>query len=74
LTEVVQQIRQEGKFDNDELEHAIKAFRFSPDRVERLHGSPDLVLWERWEWTRIEGDACPEGTLMWNNPAALLPH
>lgn len=73
FTEIVQQVRQE-KPTQSELEASIKAFRFHPDRMERMTGSPDCVLWERWQWTRAESGDCPEGTIPWEEPKALLPH
>ena len=73
LTEVIQQVRQE-KLDKSELSASIKAFRFSPDRIERMNGGPDSILWERWEWTRTEQGDCPEGTIVWNDPKMLLAH
>ena len=73
LTEIVQQVRQET-LDHSELDASIKAFRFSPDRIERMSGSPDHVLWERWEWTRMLSGDCPEGTSPWNEPKPLSAH
>jgi hypothetical protein len=77
MTEVVQQARMElenGQVDEQELESSISAYRFCPDRMERMKGGPDSVLWERWEWSRADAGDCPEGTLAWNEPVYLLPH
>lgn len=51
--ELVQQTRRElenGNVTREELEDAIIAFRFVPDRMERMIGGPDMITWERWEW------------------------
>ena len=71
MTEVIQQVRQEN-LSQSELETSIKAFRFCPDRIERMSGGPDHVLWERWEWTRMKSGDCPEGTLPWHEPKSLM--
>lgn len=51
-----------------------QAYRFHPDRVERMKGGPDSVLWERWEWRRSPGGDASEGALAWDEPRWLLPH
>lgn len=51
--ELVQQTRRElenGNVTREELEEAIIAFRFFPNRMERLQGGCDLLTWDRWEW------------------------
>lgn len=77
LTEMVQQARsdqEDGSLTFEELNSAIRAFRFHPDRIECMTGSPDNVCWERWEWTRLSSGDCPEGTIPWDDARALLPH
>jgi hypothetical protein len=77
LTEIVQQVRSDqsdGSLTFEELNSSIRAFRFHPDRIECMTGSPDHVIWERWEWTRLSSGDCPEGTIPWDEPKALLPH
>jgi len=69
LTEMVQHARQEIESDAIsmlELHESIMACRFVPDRVERMSGGPDGILWERWEWKRQDG--------AWLKPKWLLPH
>mmetsp|Transcript_25529 Transcript_25529/g.36355 ORF Transcript_25529/g.36355 Transcript_25529/m.36355 type:complete len:121 (+) Transcript_25529:272-634(+) len=65
---------EEGTISEKELENSIKAFRFHPDRVERMTASPDQIMWIRWEWERESSGDCPEGTILWKEPVMLLPH
>jgi hypothetical protein len=58
----------------EEWEDAIRAFRFYPDRIECMHGGPDAVLWDRWEWHRDNEGDCPEGSLAWQSAQQLIPH
>lgn len=52
----------------------MKAFRFCPDRLERMHGGPDSILWDRWEWLRSTSGDWADGSIPWNEPKHLLPH
>ena len=52
----------------------FQAYRFHPDRVERMTGGPDSVLWDRWEWHRASSGNCPEGNTDWDAPKHLMPH
>jgi len=78
VTEITQRTRLElenNEVSQEELEASIQAFRFCPDRLERMHGGPDSIMWERWEWMRnASGENCPEGSIPWNPPNQLLPH
>ena len=75
VTEVTQKTRLELENDQlsaEELAGSIQAFRFCPDRLERMHGSPDTVMWDRWEWLRAPNSE--EVSISWNAPKHLLPH
>ncbi|CAB9527171.1 expressed unknown protein [Seminavis robusta] len=77
VTELTQKTRLElenNEVSEEELEKSIQAFRFLPDRLERMHGGPDSILWERWEWLRSASAAESEGAIPWNDPMHLLPH
>ena len=77
LTEVVQQVRTElveSTIHYDELADSITAYRFHPDRLELMTGSPDRTLWDRWEWIRDDEGECPEGSLDWKEASLILPH
>lgn len=79
LTEVVQQVRTElvdTAIPYEELADSISAYRFHPDRLELMSGSPDRTLWHRWEWLRDDhGDgSCPEGSIDWKDASLILPH
>jgi hypothetical protein len=68
-TEVMQRTRNEleqGKISLEEMNEAISAFRLKPDRMEYMHGGPDTVMWDRWEWMRDENG--------WVEPKHLIPH
>jgi len=74
--EVVQSTRMELEaktIDKEEFEIAIRAYRFRPDRMERMTGGPETILWDRWEWRRASGN-CPEGSTIWDPPTHLMPH
>ena len=76
FTELVQRTRIElenGDVSDEELEECLKAYRFLPDRMERMVGGPDHIMWDRWEWTRTAGD-CPEGRGDWEEASRLLPY
>jgi len=67
--ESVQQTRidlENGNISYQEMESSIKAWRFIPDRIERMIGSPDKTMWERWEWLHKDGG--------WQSPHQLLPY
>jgi hypothetical protein len=77
FVEVVQKTRLEveaGQISEEELEASLRAFRFYPDRIECMHGSPDTLLWDRWEWQRDNEGDCPEGSLAWRAAQQLIPH
>jgi hypothetical protein len=77
VTEITQKTRMElenNLLAADELEESIQAFRFCPDRLERMHGSPDTTLWERWEWLKASSGEPAAGLILWNEPKHLLPH
>lgn len=76
FTEIVQKTRIElenGDISTKELEECLRAWRFIPIRMEQMTGSPDQIMWDRWEWTRAVGDDCPEGTA-WNQAQHILPY
>lgn len=67
--ELVQKTRVEfenGGIDMEELEQSISAYRYIPNRMERMVGGPDHIMWDRWEWKR-DGDD-------WLEPRHLLPY
>jgi len=71
--ELVQKTRMElenGNVSPEEIEATITAFRFVPDRMERMVGGPDMVIWDRWEWL-LQEDA--QGAPSWN-VRHLLPY
>jgi len=69
--ELVQTTRldlENGYVSNEEIEDSVQAYRFHPNRVERMIGSPDRVVMDRWEWNISEnGDD-------WKEKAPLLPY
>jgi len=70
-TEVHQQTRlalENGEITQEEIDGAIKAFRFHPTRLECMVGGPDCIMWDRWEWRKNAGDNS------WDEPKLLLPH
>lgn len=72
LQEVVQTTRYElenGKIHLNEMSQTIQGWRFVPTRVERLVGSPDEIMWDRWEWIRSSKNSTWEKS---SNP--LLPY
>ena len=76
FTEIVQKVRLElenGDVTMEELEQCVEAFRFQPDRLETMVGSPDSLFWERWEWLR-DTDAGDEASIVWNEANRLVPH
>ena len=48
----------------------LQAFRFMPDRVERMScgGGSHSQVWDRWEWKRSDAR---DG---WSEPVWLMPH
>jgi len=71
--ELVQKTRQElenGNVPPEEIEATIIAFRFVPDRMERMVGGPDMVTWDRWEWL-LQNDT--DGVQSWD-VRHLLPY
>uniref|UniRef100_A0A7S2KDZ2 Uncharacterized protein n=1 Tax=Leptocylindrus danicus TaxID=163516 RepID=A0A7S2KDZ2_9STRA len=69
--ELVQNIRldlENGDISNEEIEDSVQAYRFYPNRMERMIGSPDQVVWDRWEWM-LEQDGKD-----WKDPVHLLPY
>jgi len=51
-----------------------QAFRFCPDRMERMHGGPDSIMWDRWEWLRLPSGNGTEEAIPWAKPTQLLSH
>lgn len=77
VTEIAQKTRLElenNQLSTRELEESIQTFRFHPERLERLRGSPDSVLWDRWEWSRSAPGDQAKVNLAWKEPKHLLPH
>jgi hypothetical protein len=71
-TEVMQTTRNglENKtIPMEEMEKCITAFRFIPQRLEYMHGGPDTVMWDRWEWMRKK-----DSSNGWADPKSLIPH
>jgi hypothetical protein len=70
-TEVMQTTRN-GLENNtiaiEEMEKCMTAFRFKPHRLEYMHGGPDTVMWDRWEWMRNKDSST------WADPKNLIPH
>jgi len=70
LLEVMQKTRLEyenGDISFEEIDAAVRPFRFHPTRLECMAGGPDSVLWNRWEW-QVDEDG------MWKDASALLSH
>uniref|UniRef100_A0A7S1FZV2 Uncharacterized protein n=1 Tax=Corethron hystrix TaxID=216773 RepID=A0A7S1FZV2_9STRA len=78
FVEMVQEARLElanGEISMDEIKEAVQAFRFEPERLEYMTGSPDQVCWDRWEWLRPAGRSInKDGSLAWDEPMHLLPY
>jgi len=78
IVEIMQRTRIElenGDISMEELDQCIRAFRLIPDRLECMLGSPDTIMWDRWEWLRntsVEVDT--ENPIAWNEPKRLIPH
>jgi len=69
--EIVQTTRYEfetGIIGKEEMSENIEAWRFVPTRMERMVGSPDKIMWDRWEWLR------DSETGSWHSPNNLLPY
>jgi len=69
-TEIIQKTRLElenGDITNEEIDAAIRAFRFHPKRLECMIGGPDSILWERWEWSKDDAG-------QWKVATPLLSH
>jgi hypothetical protein len=70
-TEVMQRTRNDLEhraISMDEMHEAMAAFRIKPTRLEYMHGGPDTVMWDRWEWLR------DRETGEWADPRHLIPH
>jgi hypothetical protein len=70
-TEVMQTTRngiENNTISMEEMEQCMTAFRFKPTRLEYMHGGPDAVMWDRWEWMF---DKDSDG---WAEPKHLIPH
>eukprot|EP00565_Helicotheca_tamesis_P000567 CAMPEP_0185729602 /NCGR_PEP_ID=MMETSP1171-20130828/6524_1 /TAXON_ID=374046 /ORGANISM="Helicotheca tamensis, Strain CCMP826" /LENGTH=225 /DNA_ID=CAMNT_0028398481 /DNA_START=233 /DNA_END=910 /DNA_ORIENTATION=- len=68
--ELVQKTRIElenGDITHDEMSQSIAAYRYIPNRMERMIGGPDHIMWDRWEWNRENGGE-------WLEPRHLLPY
>jgi hypothetical protein len=53
FTELVQKTRvdlENGRIADEELEACLGAWTFQPQRMERMDGGPDAIMWSRWEW------------------------
>ena len=53
FTELVQKTRvdlENGRIGHEELEACLGAWTFQPQRMERMDGGPDAIMWSRWEW------------------------
>ena len=72
LQEIVQTTRYEfenGKIDIDEMSQTIQGWRFVPTRMERMVGSPDEIMWDRWEWKRSSKNSAWQ-----KSPNPILPY
>jgi hypothetical protein len=70
-TEVMQTTRnglENNTIPMEEMERCMTAFRFKPTRLEYMHGGPDTVMWDRWEWLY------DRDTNSWAEPKNLIPH
>jgi len=70
-TEIMQKTRLElenGDISDQEIDDAIRAFRFHPSRLECTIGGPDSILWDRWEWLKDESSG------QWKDGTPLLSH
>jgi hypothetical protein len=70
-TEVMQTTRNElekNTISMEEMERCMTAFRFKPTRLEYMHGGPNTVMWDRWEWLYNKD------TSSWAEPKNLIPH
>lgn len=70
-TEVMQTTRnglENNTISMEEMERCMTAFRFKPTRLEYMHGGPDTVMWDRWEWLYNMD------TNSWAEPKHLIPH
>uniref|UniRef100_A0A7S4VZY1 Uncharacterized protein n=2 Tax=Ditylum brightwellii TaxID=49249 RepID=A0A7S4VZY1_9STRA len=67
--ELVQRTRvafENGDIDMEEIEQSLSAYRYIPNRMERMMGGSDHIMWDRWEW-KHDGDD-------WLEPRHLLPY
>ncbi|GAX25107.1 hypothetical protein FisN_10Lh308 [Fistulifera solaris] len=78
-TQILQQTRQDLENDRismEEMEECVQAFRFRPDRLEYMAGTPGALMWDRWEWIS-ESKETPmsvDDPIEWGTPRNLVPH
>ena len=70
LTQLMLQTRselEEGRVPLEELEEKVAAWRFRPQRIEKMVGGPDTVMWDRYEW-RVNDEGA------WEKSHRMIPH